>query len=38
MKNSIAYWPKDKQEGLDFLVREVLKRLPQAEHLLMFGS
>lgn len=38
MKNSIAYLPKDKQEELGFLVKEVLKRLPQTEYIILFGS
>lgn len=38
MKNSIAYLPKDKQEELDFLVKEVLKRLPQTEYIILYGS
>ena len=38
MKNSIAYLPKDKQEDLDFLVNEVLKRLPQTEYIILYGS
>ena len=38
MKNSIAYLPKDKQEELNFLVNEVLKRLPQTEYIILYGS
>ncbi|MCC8174251.1 MAG: HEPN domain-containing protein [Odoribacter sp.] len=38
MKNSIAYLPKDKQEELDFIVKEVLKRLPQTEYIILYGS
>lgn len=38
MKNSIAYLPKDKQEEINFLVNEVLKRLPQAEYIILYGS
>lgn len=38
MKNSIAYLPKDKQEELNFLINEVLKRLPQTEYIILFGS
>ena len=38
MKNSIAYLPKDKQEDLAFLVKEVLKRLPQTEYIILYGS
>lgn len=38
MKNSIAYLPKDKQEDLNFLVNEVLKRLPQTEYIILYGS
>jgi len=38
MKNSIAYLPKDKQEDLDFLVKEILKRLPQTEFIILYGS
>ncbi|WP_102407349.1 HEPN domain-containing protein [Parabacteroides bouchesdurhonensis] len=38
MKNSIAYLPKDKQEDLNFLINEVLKRLPQMEYIILYGS
>ncbi len=38
MKNSIAYLPDDKQEELNFLVSEVLKRLPQTEYIILYGS
>ena len=38
MKNSIAYLPKDKQEDLDSLVNEILKRLPQTEYIILYGS
>lgn len=38
MKNSIAYLPEDKQEELNFLVKEVLKRLPQTEYIILYGS
>jgi len=38
MKSSIAYLPKDKQADLNFLVNEVLKRLPQTEFIILFGS
>jgi len=38
MKNSIAYLPKDKQEELNFLINEVLKRLPQTEYIILYGS
>lgn len=38
MKNSIAYLPKDKQEDLNFLVNEILKRLPQTEFIILYGS
>lgn len=38
MKNSIAYLPKDKQEELNFLVKEVLKRLPQTDYIILYGS
>ena len=38
MKNSIAYLPKDKQEDLNFLVKEVVNRLPQAEYIILYGS
>ena len=38
MKNSIAYLPKDKQEDLNFLINEVLKRLPQTEYIILYGS
>lgn len=38
MKDSIAYLPKDKQAELKFLVKEILKRLPQTEFIILFGS
>ncbi|MGM5631323.1 HEPN domain-containing protein [Apibacter raozihei] len=38
MKKSIAYLPKRKQEDLIFLVREINKRLPQAELVILYGS
>ena len=38
MKDSIAYLPKDKQAELNFLVKEILKRLPQTEFIILFGS
>ena len=38
MKDSIAYLPKDKQDDLGFLVKEILKRLPQAEYIILYGS
>lgn len=38
MKNSIAYLPPDKQEELNFLVKEILKRLPQTEYIILYGS
>jgi predicted nucleotidyltransferase len=38
MKNSIAYLPKDKQEELNYITKEVLKRLPQAEYIILYGS
>nr|WP_129731167.1 HEPN domain-containing protein [Parabacteroides goldsteinii] len=38
MKDSIAYLPKDKQEDLYFLVKEILKRLPQTEFIILYGS
>lgn len=38
MKNSIAYLPKDIQEELNFLTNEVLKRLPQTEYIILYGS
>ena len=38
MKDSIAYLPKDKQEELNFLVKEILKRLPQTEFIILYGS
>lgn len=33
-----AYLPKDKQEELTFLVGEILKRLPQAEYIILYDS
>lgn len=38
MKDSIAYLPKDKQEDLNFLVNEILKRLPHTEFIILYGS
>lgn len=38
MKKSISYLPKRKQEDLIFLVREINKRLPQAEMIILYGS
>lgn len=38
MKDSITYLPKDKQEDLNFLVKEILKRLPQTEFIILYGS
>lgn len=38
MKNSIAYLPKDKQEELNFLINEIIKRLPQTEYIILYGS
>lgn len=38
MKDSIAYLPKDKQDDLNFLLEEVLKRLPQTEFIILYGS
>ena len=38
MKDSIAYLPKDKQEELNFLVTEILRRLPQTEFIILYGS
>lgn len=38
MKNSIAYLPKDKQEDLSFLQKEILKRLPQTQMIILYGS
>lgn len=38
MKNSITYLPDDKQEELNFLASEVLKRLPQTEYIILYGS
>lgn len=38
MKNSIAYLPKDKQGELNFITKEVLKRLPQTEYIILYGS
>lgn len=38
MKNSIAYLPKDKQEDLNFLINEILKRLSQTEYIILYGS
>lgn len=38
MERSIAYLPKDKQEDLNFLQEEILKRLPQTEMIILYGS
>ena len=38
MKDSIAYLPKDTQEELNFLVTEILRRLPQTEFIILYGS
>ncbi|MBP1616565.1 MAG: hypothetical protein H6Q14_392 [Bacteroidetes bacterium] len=38
MKKSISYLPKRKQEDLISLVREINKRLPQAEMIILYGS
>lgn len=38
MKDSIAYLPKDKQEELNFLVTEILRRLPQTEFIILYGG
>lgn len=38
MKNSIVYLSKDKQEDLNFLRDDVLKRLPQTECIILYGS
>lgn len=38
MKNSISYLPQDKQNDLNFLVKEILKRLPQTEFIILYGS
>lgn len=38
MKKSITYLPKRKQEDLNFLVKEIIKRLPQTEMIILFGS
>lgn len=38
MKKSIAYLPKRKQEDLNYLVREINKKLPQAEMVILYGS
>lgn len=38
MKSSIVYLPKDKQNDLNFLISEVLKRLPQTEFIILYGS
>lgn len=38
MKNSIAYLPKSKQDGLYYILRLIHKYLPQAEMVIVFGS
>jgi len=38
MKKSISYLPKRKQEELIFLTEEILKRLPQTEYIVLYGS
>jgi predicted nucleotidyltransferase/HEPN domain-containing protein len=38
MKKSIAYLPKNKQEDLYFIVKEIRKRLPKSEMIILYGS
>ncbi|WP_165026844.1 HEPN domain-containing protein [Dysgonomonas sp. ZJ279] len=38
MKKSITYLPKRKQEDLYFLVKEINKRIPQTEMIILYGS
>ncbi len=38
MKNTITYLPADKQKELKLLVQETLKRLPQTEYIILYGS
>lgn len=38
MKKSITYLPKEKQGELFFLLKEIRKRLPQAEMVILYGS
>ncbi|QIK58330.1 HEPN domain-containing protein [Dysgonomonas sp. HDW5A] len=38
MKKSISYLPKRKQEDLYFLVKEIKKRIPQTEMIILYGS
>lgn len=38
MKNSIAYLHKNNQDDLNFLVSEILKRLPQTVMIILYGS
>lgn len=38
MKKSISYLPKRKQEDLIFLVRQINKRLPEAQMIILYGS
>ena len=38
MKKSITYLPKRKQEDLFFLVKEIKKRIPQTEMIILYGS
>lgn len=38
MKNSIAYLHKNNQNDLNFLVSEILKRLPQTVMIILYGS
>jgi hypothetical protein len=38
MKTSITYLPEEKQEDLKYLVGLVLKRIPQTEMIILYGS
>lgn len=38
MKNSISYLHKNNQDDLNFLVSEILKRLPQTVMIILYGS
>lgn len=38
MKKSVSYLPKRKQEDLIFLVREINKRLPEVQIIILYGS
>lgn len=38
MKQSIAYLPKRKQSDLLYLVKVILKKIPQTQMIILYGS